>query len=527
MLDLGMFGHISFDLAFLSSLFSIVIIDLILAGDNAVVIAMAVRSLPQEQRRKGIIFGSAAAVLLRVILTFFVAQLLQVNYVKLAGGVLILWIAVKLFVEGVPEEEHGKEAKSLWQAVKIIVIADITMALDNMLAVGGASHGNLSLLICGLGLSIPFIVFTSNLLSMLMDRYSVIIYIGAAILGKVGGEMMITDPFMVQLLPASLVNADITAPVQWLRYSTEALFAAGVIVTGKLWMRWRVKEKKEMTLMPALSDQAPGKSAAVLTISREFGSGGREIGQAVARQLGYAYVDRETILSAMRKDGSKWEEWAKNLDEHCPTVWEKYDWSYRGFAALMQRHILEQAAGGGVVIMGRGGNFLLKDISHAYRIRVQAPIEARIERVVTREGVDQQTARWLCDKTDSERSCFLHAIYGKRWDDPAEYDRVFDAGQQEVDAIVLLVREQLEKREGLATDEARKLLSMRAAAAKIKAGIATNSRFFVPTLDVVYDGASVVLRGITHSPKEHEAIEEAARQLAGELPFRCELHYRK
>ena len=111
----------------------------------------------------------------------------------------------------------------------------------------------------------------------------------------------------------------------------------------------------------------------------------------------------------------------------------------------MQRHILEQAAGGGVVIMGRGGNFLLKDISHAYRIRVQAPIEARIERVVTREGVDQQTARWLCDKTDSERSCFLHAIYGKRWDDPAEYDRVFDAGQQEVDAIVLLVREQLEK----------------------------------------------------------------------------------
>src|SRR5512134_820548 len=111
-----MFVSISFDLAFLSSLFSIVIIDLILAGDNAVVIAMAVRSLPHDQRKKGIIFGSAAAVLLRVVLTFFVAQLLNVNYGKLAGGLLILWIAVKLFVEGAPEEEGGREAKNIWQA---------------------------------------------------------------------------------------------------------------------------------------------------------------------------------------------------------------------------------------------------------------------------------------------------------------------------------------------------------------------------------------------------------------------------
>jgi YjbE family integral membrane protein len=236
MLDLGIFGHISFDLAFLSSLFSIVIIDLILAGDNAVVIAMAVRSLPHAQRRKGIIFGSAAAVLLRVVLTFFVAQLLTVNYVKLVGGILILWIAVKLFVEGAPEEEGGREATTLWQAVKIIVIADITMALDNMLAVGGASHGNLFLLIFGLGLSIPFIVFTSNLLSMLMDKYPVIIYIGAAILGKVGGEMIMTDPFTIGLIHPSKTAI----------YLTEALSAAGVIVAGKLWMRWTArKEERE------------------------------------------------------------------------------------------------------------------------------------------------------------------------------------------------------------------------------------------------------------------------------------------
>jgi YjbE family integral membrane protein len=235
-LDPVVFGSISFDWTFLTSLFSIVIIDLILAGDNAIVIAMAVRSLPKEQRRKGIIYGSAAAVVLRVVLTFFVAQLLKLSYIKLIGGVLITWIGVKLFIEGAPEEVDRKEAASLWHAVKIIVIADTTMALDNMLAVGAASHGNLLLLLLGLGLSIPFIVFTSNLLSLLMDKYPVIIYTGAAILGKVGGEMVITDPVIVRLI----------APTKPINYLAEGIFAFGVIVAGKLLLR-RTIEREERT----------------------------------------------------------------------------------------------------------------------------------------------------------------------------------------------------------------------------------------------------------------------------------------
>jgi len=234
-LDLGSLGNITFDLNFLSSLVSIIIIDLILAGDNAVVIAMAVRSLPSAQRRKGIFYGAGAAVLLRVIATFFVAQLLQINFIKLIGGILITWIAVKLFIEGVPEDNIKKEAASLAQAIKIIVIADITMATDNMLAVGGASHGNLFLLIFGLGLSIPFVVFTSNLLSMLMDKYPIIIYIGAAILGKVGGEMILTDPFVVTMLN----------PGKMLQYSVEIIFAIGVIVTGKLLIKWKIAREEE------------------------------------------------------------------------------------------------------------------------------------------------------------------------------------------------------------------------------------------------------------------------------------------
>lgn len=233
-MDLGIVGNIGLDINFLWRLFSIILIDLILAGDNAVVIAMAVRSLPLEQRRKGILFGAGAAVLLRVMLTFVVSQLLQVSFVKLVGGVLILWIAVKLFMEGVPEEGVEKEAKTIGQAIRLIVIADITMSLDNMLAVGAASGGSLFLLLFGLGLSIPFIVFTSTLLSILMDRYPIIIYAGAAILGKVGAEMIITDPFVVNAL----------APSKTFQYSMEALFAVGVIIIGKLWMKRLLRAEK-------------------------------------------------------------------------------------------------------------------------------------------------------------------------------------------------------------------------------------------------------------------------------------------
>jgi len=236
-LDLGIFGSIGFDLHFLSALLSIVLIDLILAGDNAVVIAMAVRSLPSEQRKKGIFYGAGAAVLLRVVATFFVSQLLMISFIKLVGGIVILWVAVKLFIEGSPEENIEREVASIAQAVKIIVIADISMSIDNMLAVGGASHGNMFLLLFGLGLSIPFVVLTSNLLSMLMDKYPVIIYIGAAVLGKVGGEMIITDPFIVNILK----------PGKPLIYSVEVLFAAGVIIAGKLRMKRQISraEKEE------------------------------------------------------------------------------------------------------------------------------------------------------------------------------------------------------------------------------------------------------------------------------------------
>ena len=239
MIDLGWFGYLSFDLAFLSSLLSIIFINLIVSGDNAVVIALAVRSLQKNQRRFGIIFGSAAAVLLRIILTFFAAKLLQVPFLRILGGVLIAWIAVHLFTEGAPEGEI-REAANIYQAIKIICIADVVMSIDNVLAVAGASKGNLFLLLFGLATSIPLVAGTSTLLSILMDKYPIIIYIGAAVLGNVAGEMIITDPFVARTL----------RPGRALEYAMQGIFAIGVIVIGKLLMKRKIAKDERNAHYP-------------------------------------------------------------------------------------------------------------------------------------------------------------------------------------------------------------------------------------------------------------------------------------
>ena len=265
---------------------------------------------------------------------------------------------------------------------------------------------------------------------------------------------------------------------------------------------------------------------AILTISREFGSGGREIGQAAAKILNYEYINKERLIGDIRASGKEWEEWGKNLDEHCPTVWEKYDWSFRGFGALLQSRILNHALDDKVVIIGRGGNFLLKDIPYALRIRVVAPIDKRIDRIMERESVDKDTAHWLAEKTDRERSCLIHLLYDKHWDDHAEYDMVFDTGVKTLDEIVNIVKDTLLEKEKFNTEAARKLLQIRAIAAKIKAEILIDHGLFIPILDVYPEGENLILRGVIHSPKEHKKIEDKARKIAGDIPLKCELHYR-
>ena len=235
---------LTFDTAFLASVASIILIDLVLAGDNAVVIAMAVKNLPLHRRRQGILLGAGAAVALRVVATFFVAQLLGIPFLKLAGGATVVWIGIKLFLEGAPSDGQHAHATTMWQAIRLIVIADITLSVDNMLAVGGASHGDPWLLVFGLAVSVPFVVLTSNLLSMLMDRYPILIALGAAILGKVGMEMMLTDPVIQRYLHPSHA-ADL---------ALQAAAALGVVLAGRLLLARSARLAGRGAAEPAASD---------------------------------------------------------------------------------------------------------------------------------------------------------------------------------------------------------------------------------------------------------------------------------
>jgi YjbE family integral membrane protein len=215
---------------FLLSALSLVLIDLLLAGDNALVIALAVRSLAPRERRIGIIGGASVAVLLRVCLTFVASELLTISYLQIAGGLFVLWIAVKVLIDVSEPADSVAAPRRIWQAIWYIVVADITMSVDNILAIAGASHGNFWLIFFGLAVSIPFVVLSSNLLSRLMDRWPVLILLGSGILGKVGGDMVLTDRYVVSRWHPS----DAT------RWLIDASLAMGLIGYG--W--WRMGKSK-------------------------------------------------------------------------------------------------------------------------------------------------------------------------------------------------------------------------------------------------------------------------------------------
>lgn len=174
-------------------LLQIIGVNIVLSGDNAVVIALACRSLSLSQQKKGILFGSAGAILLRIVLTFFAARLLTVPYLKLAGAALLIWIGIKLLAseddDGPSIEGHGE----LLAAIKTIITADVVMSLDNVIGVAAAAHGDMALMVLGLLISIPLIIFGSTAIMRLMERFPIIIIAGAGLLGYVAGDMASTD----------------------------------------------------------------------------------------------------------------------------------------------------------------------------------------------------------------------------------------------------------------------------------------------------------------------------------------------
>ena len=199
--------------AFWAALGSIIFTNIILSGDNAVVIALAARSLPPAQQKKAIFWGSAAAIVLRIVLTLVAVQLLQQPYLKIVGALLLFWIGVGL-LKGEDGEEDIAGNEGLIAAIKTIVIADLVMSLDNVIAVAAAAKDSVTLLILGLGISIPLIIFGSTLLLKLMERFPIIITLGGALLGYLAGEMLATDPGLTPWVgPVSHTVANIAGAV--------------------------------------------------------------------------------------------------------------------------------------------------------------------------------------------------------------------------------------------------------------------------------------------------------------------------
>ena len=213
-------------------LLEVVGINIVLSGDNAVVIALAARSLPPAQQRRAIQIGSGAAVILRIVLTVVAAKLLTMPYLQIAGGCLLLWIGIQLLLGDDESGDGTQSSASMLVAVRTILLADLVMSLDNVIAVAAAAQGNMVLMVLGLAISIPLVIFGSTLIIKIMDRFPAIVLLGAALIGWVAGETIINDHILHPLAQAR----------PWLHYAAPVLGAALVLACGKL-LQMRAKSR--------------------------------------------------------------------------------------------------------------------------------------------------------------------------------------------------------------------------------------------------------------------------------------------
>ncbi|WP_137046722.1 TerC family protein [Pseudolabrys sp. FHR47] len=223
------------------ALVKIIWINILLSGDNALVIAMACRGLPPHQRRWGMILGAGVAVGMRIVFTGVVATLMLLPWLKIAGGLALLYIAAKLLVPDEAEDDHGEAVQNLWRAVRIVAVADLIMSLDNVIAIAAAAGGNMALLVIGLAISIPLIVAGAALIMALLDRFPILIWAGAALLGWISGEVIATDPVVTGYLAQYG-----SSTAHMVEYAAATVGAVLVLTVGGLWRRSRMPEESEV-----------------------------------------------------------------------------------------------------------------------------------------------------------------------------------------------------------------------------------------------------------------------------------------
>jgi cytidylate kinase len=265
---------------------------------------------------------------------------------------------------------------------------------------------------------------------------------------------------------------------------------------------------------------------AILAITKSYGSGGSEIGRSVALLLGYEYIPLKNILDETKKAGEVWERFSSEYSNEYPNIWERHDWSFMGFMTLAQSIILNYAEQDNKVIMARGASALLKGIPHALRVRITAPVEYRIQEVMKKEDVTSKMAHLIVKEADRAMHGAMSRIYGEDWNDPAVFDLKFDTSEMSIAAVAEAIKNALAEKEKLNTDGAKRLLHLRAVAAKVKAGIAINPKFLIPTLEANVEENAIVLRGVVHSTKEQKEIEKEAMKLALPVRVTFDFHYR-
>lgn len=238
---------------FWTGLMTIIWVNIILSGDNAVVIALAALSLPKHQQGKAVFWGAGAAVVLRIILTIIAVEMLKISFLKIIGGLLLFWIAVKLLMSE-DGDADVKSSDNLIQAIKIILVADLVMSLDNVVAVAAAAKGSILLLVLGLAISIPLVIFGATILMKLMERYPIIVIIGAALIGSVAGELLVTDPVLLDWVKANMPWLEIHLPFFGELSWAQIVGAVLVVVIGK-WLAARAEKTEAKVVDLAAEEQ--------------------------------------------------------------------------------------------------------------------------------------------------------------------------------------------------------------------------------------------------------------------------------
>lgn len=267
---------------------------------------------------------------------------------------------------------------------------------------------------------------------------------------------------------------------------------------------------------------------AILTIAREYGSAGHLVGQLVAQRLDYAFVDKPQLHRDLLARGLEWARLGMELDEFKPDLWERHDWRYQAYLALLESVIFDHAQTGRAVIVGRGGNQILRQAPLCLRVLIVAPLELRVRRVMAREGIAEiRKAEDLVREIDAERAGYLRINYGQAWDDARAYDSVFNTGSHAPEQVAEILAGMLAEKDRQASEADWVLLKGLALAARLKARIAGEPKLLLPTLRVRYAKNQVIeVEAVVQRPEQQTLLREISREVCGEAPVRLDLRPR-